>query len=641
MDNATNNTQPMFDKLWAYYNAHLDSKGLMNWKIQGFTSNAPGTGGATDGDVDVALALCLAYYQWGDAKYKNDATVLLGKIWQNEVSGGNMLLPGDMFTDPKNPSYFITAGLDMFYKIKFDNNAWNNVATGCYSLLKNISNRNSSGLVPDWCNNDGSPNGRGPDYTFDAARTPWRMAMAYCWYGDADAKTINEKINTWIVGRTGGDPTQIQSGYYLNGTAIGTYNIPTYIGPFACAAMADQGRQTWLNACYNRLCTFIDNDNYYNQCIKVLSLLLMTGNALDFSSATPKTAFKVTTAVSPANAGTVTVSPQKTTYAAGDQVTFTAAPSGQNKFASWGGDLTGTTSPQTVSISCDMNVTAFFNAGSADLIDDCEDGDNLNTMGGKWFSYNDVTELGKSTVTPLANETQNFPMSDGGANGSAKCAQITFKLDSGNVQYNPFVGIGFWLKNKVPGDSTVDISKASGLTFYFKGEQCDVRVETTNITDFGYYFKRLPKAADWTLVSLKWTDMAQAIWADSKPFDRTNATKICWQTPDIGKTGDAGSIAIDDIHLPGFTVPVGTIWSQQDLNFRGFLLKQVLPGQLTIQYPDAARAVVSVFDLSGCAIARKTATTGYTTLKLDNSGTYLVRVATDKAGITKTVTVVK
>ncbi|MBN2037884.1 MAG: hypothetical protein JW768_14175 [Chitinispirillaceae bacterium] len=651
MDNTKNNTQPKFDKLWAYYQAHLDGKGLMNWKIQGFTNNAPGTGGATDGDVDVALALCLAYYQWGDAKYKTDATALLGKIWQHEVSNGNMLKPGDQFDYPKNPSYFITAGLDMFNKIKFDSYNWAGVATGCYSLLKTISNRNSSGLVPDWCTNEGLPDGRGPDYLFDAARTPWRMAMAYCWYGDADAKTVAGKIDTWISGKTGGDPTQIMSGYNMQGGALGTYNIPTYIGPFACGAMVGSN-QTWLNACYNRLCTFIDNDNYYNQSIKVLSLLMLTGNALDFSSATPKTAFKITTAVSPANAGSVTVSPQKTTYAAGDRVTFTAVPSGQNEFASWGGDLTGATSPQTVTIAHDMNVTAYFNAGMGDLIDDCEDGNNLNRLGGKWLSYNDVSEGGLSTVTPLASETQLFPMADGGANGSLKAAKITYTLNQGSNQYNPFVGFGFWLKPNTPGDTTLDISAASGLTFYFKGAECDVRIETTNITDFGYYFKRIPAAADWTLVSLKKTDMAQATWADSKPFDLTKATKIAWQTPNTGVTGNSGSIWVDDIHLPGYQINVGVQESAHPVRFNECSFSLVGPGMMRVQYKLMSEGSVRIalYDLSGAVVYtmlsdKKSSGTHAEHLRFDRkkvkSGTYLVHVRTPHRALAGPITILE
>jgi len=36
MDNVKNNTQGKFDKLWKYYQSHLDGQGLMNWKINGF-----------------------------------------------------------------------------------------------------------------------------------------------------------------------------------------------------------------------------------------------------------------------------------------------------------------------------------------------------------------------------------------------------------------------------------------------------------------------------------------------------------------------------------------------------------------------------------------------------------------------------
>jgi endo-1,4-beta-D-glucanase Y len=60
MDNATNNTQAKFDKLWKYYNSFLDAKGLMNWKINGFTS-ANQMNAATDAELDVAIGLLEAY----------------------------------------------------------------------------------------------------------------------------------------------------------------------------------------------------------------------------------------------------------------------------------------------------------------------------------------------------------------------------------------------------------------------------------------------------------------------------------------------------------------------------------------------------------------------------------------------------
>ncbi|MEO7426146.1 MAG: glycosyl hydrolase family 8 [Fibrobacteria bacterium] len=552
MDNATNNTQAKFDKLWAYYQKFTNAAGMMHWKITGF-SGAAEMNGATDGDLDAAFGLCLAYHQWGDAKYKTAATDLMKKIYSTEVNASKVLKPGDAFDNPKNPSYFSAVAIGMFNALKWDGNDWASVLTANYAHVKSAQNA-TTGLVPDWTQDNGSPDARGPSYKFDAARVPWRMGIAYAWYGEASAKDIANKMTSWLKTSTAGDPAKIMTGYQLTGTALENTNIPAYIGPFACGAMVDAAHQTWLDACYKKLATFIDDDNYYNESLQLMSLLTMTGNFIDFSTATPKTAFTIKTSVSPASAGTVTITPASATYAAGASITITATPTGENKFTSWGGDITGTTATKTVTVSSDMNITAYFNAGASDLIDDGEDGDGLTKLGTKWFTYDDVLNKGASVVTPKTTAAALFTMAEGGANSSLKSAKITFTLDKGTNLYNPFVGLGFPLNPL--GDSTpVNISASSGLTFYFKGATADVRVETLNVTDFAFYFKRLPAAADWTLVSLKWTDLAQATWTKLPvPLDLTKSTKIAWQTIDKGVTGDKGEINIDDVHLPGYTV---------------------------------------------------------------------------------------
>jgi endo-1,4-beta-D-glucanase Y len=554
MDNAANNTQAKFDKLWNYYNGFLNARGFMHWKITGFSAAAE-LNGATDGDLDVAFALCMAYYQWGDPKYKTAAEGMIKKIYTHEVNQTTKVLrPGDDFENPKNPSYFVAAAIGLFSRIKFETNDWAAVLAANYAHVAAAQNP-TTGLVPDWTTDTGSPDARGPNYLFDASRTPWRMAVAHLWYGDAQAKVIANKMNNWIKTSTAGDPSQIGSGYQLSGTKVGTFNLPTYIGPFACGAMVDVAHQAWLDASYRKLASFIDDDNYYNECLQLLSLLTMTGNLLDFSTATPKTAFTITTSVSPASAGTVTLTPQKATYALNESVTIAATPSGANKFVSWGGDLTGAAASQVITVKHDMKVTAYFNAGSADLLDDGEDGDHLTKLGTKWFTYADDLNKGASKVIPKTTLTSNFVMTEGGAGGSTKAAKISFTLDKGTNPYNPFVGLGFPLNPL--GDSTpINIATSSGLTFYFKGASADVRVETLNIKDFGYFFVRLPASPEWKLVSLKWSEFAQAIWAVKADFDLTKATKIAWQTINTGVTGDAGDIWVDDIHLPGYAVPV-------------------------------------------------------------------------------------
>jgi uncharacterized repeat protein (TIGR02543 family) len=58
--------------------------------------------------------------------------------------------------------------------------------------------------------------------------------------------------------------------------------------------------------------------------------------------------------------GSVTKSPDKSTYQYGDVVRLTATPATGWSFAGWSGDLSGTTNPQTITIDASKSVTATF-----------------------------------------------------------------------------------------------------------------------------------------------------------------------------------------------------------------------------------------------------------------------------------------
>ena len=278
MDNAENNTQAKFDKLWNYYNNFLDDNGLMDWKIKGF-NGAEGMydhNSATDAELDVAVGLLQAYKQWGDEKYLDDARTFIGKIAQHEVTEDGYLKPGDSWDSQLNPSYFSTAALELFkHASEYD---WNRVITNSYTLLKNAQDDNT-GLVPDWCSKDGSAiAGRG-DYKYDAARVPWRIGWAYSWYGHEDARAVCSKMVSWVSNKTGNDASKVVDGYSLNGSELGENNNGTFVGPFACAGLVDAQHQTWLDEAYSQLNDFVQLDDvYYQQSIKVITLLLLSGN---------------------------------------------------------------------------------------------------------------------------------------------------------------------------------------------------------------------------------------------------------------------------------------------------------------------------------------------------------------------------
>ncbi len=288
MDNSQNNTQAKFDKLWAYYNNFLDTKGLMNWKISGFSqATNDGKNSATDAELDVAVSLMQAYKQWGDEKYLKDAKELIAKIAKEEVNLSGYLKPGDSWDSEKNISYFSTAALELFkHASDYD---WEKVINNSYSLISKAQNA-TTGLVPNWCSEQGNPsssqfdNNRG-NYTYDATRTPWRLAWAYSWYGHSAAKQTCSKIASWISSKTANDPEEIVDGYKLDGTETSQYNNSSFVGPFGCAGMVDPTHQTWVDNCFNHLST-IKEDKYYQISLKIITLLYLSGNMPDFWSAT-------------------------------------------------------------------------------------------------------------------------------------------------------------------------------------------------------------------------------------------------------------------------------------------------------------------------------------------------------------------
>ena len=74
------------------------------------------------------------------------------------------------------------------------------------------------------------------------------------------------------------------------------------------------------------------------------------------------TQYTVTVSANPAGAGTVTKSPDKPAYSAGESVTLTATPSLGNMFTNWGGNASGTTNPLTVVVNGNLTIVGNFAA---------------------------------------------------------------------------------------------------------------------------------------------------------------------------------------------------------------------------------------------------------------------------------------
>ncbi|WP_240723548.1 glycosyl hydrolase family 8, partial [Flavobacterium sp. J27] len=141
-----------FDGLWDFYKDNRNGNNVMNWKIQGCSVATLGQNGATDAELDAAMALIVADYQWGSTgtiNYRTDAETLIAAIKMHEVEANTYVLkPGDMFggSTLTNPSYFAPAYYRAFGVFTNDTVFWNSVATQAYTMINaNLTQNNAVG----------------------------------------------------------------------------------------------------------------------------------------------------------------------------------------------------------------------------------------------------------------------------------------------------------------------------------------------------------------------------------------------------------------------------------------------------------------------------------------------------------------
>jgi endoglucanase len=172
------------DKLFAY-RIRPDSNGIYN------QVDLPN---ATDGDLDVGLALVNADKKWGSKgqiNYSQEIKTLVDAIFKHrvlELNGNLTLLP---FNSQKwkglevlNPSYFSPAHYKLFNKYNPENN-WLKLSYDTYNTLDWL--KTPQGLYPDWVIYDyntkqfrdaqGEAGAGTHNFGYDAFRVFWRLSL--------------------------------------------------------------------------------------------------------------------------------------------------------------------------------------------------------------------------------------------------------------------------------------------------------------------------------------------------------------------------------------------------------------------------------------------------------------------------------
>ncbi len=301
------NDQALFDDLWKYEQLWPNDKtGLMDWYINAEGTMRLGTGPATDADEDMAFALVMADRQWGgkgslSASYIDVAKDQITKIWNNEIYQSKLLLPGNWGDwSTINISYFAPAYYRVFDNVDTDStHDWPAVIQTVYDTITNALNpaskNQSNGLVPAWCSSDGAPNGGAfglnqptapTNYQYDSCRTPFRIALDWCWFGTSGARDYTGKTSAFFGGI---GAANIADGYNLDGTPSPQHagqRSAAFIGPAGVGAMTSATYQTLVDQSYATIAAdnALAGGAYYEESWTVMSLLMMTGNFLDYTA---------------------------------------------------------------------------------------------------------------------------------------------------------------------------------------------------------------------------------------------------------------------------------------------------------------------------------------------------------------------
>lgn len=309
------NAKVYFDGLYRFYKAYpcITDPALMGWQQikldNGDIVNTPpyenedGSISATDGDMDIAYALLLADKQWGsngEINYIQEAKIMINAIMKNDVNTEKWILKLGSWANDSDPDYgtgtrasdFMLSHLKAFQAAMGDPN-WGKVADKTYAIIDSLSSDQSpaTGLLPDFSlEEEGKyvPSDRNylegtydGDYYYNSCRIPWRIPIDYLMSGDPRALKQITALNQWIQISSGGEPSNINAGYRLDGSRIveEEQNVMVFIAPFAVSAMVDSGNQEWLNVLWDRMVsTPTDECTYFDNSVRLLVMITVSGN---------------------------------------------------------------------------------------------------------------------------------------------------------------------------------------------------------------------------------------------------------------------------------------------------------------------------------------------------------------------------
>lgn len=253
--------QEEFNRLWKWAKTHMqhedgEFKGYFAWVMNKDGSKREKSP-APDGEEYFVTALMLAANRWGNGtgiyNYMAEANAILKNSW-NKPDVTNypfsdvkplfdknekqvVFVPFATSATKTDPSYHLPA----FYRLWAEwadnhNDFYTQLAAKSREMFPKFSHP-TTGLMPDYANFDGTPNGEGGhnNFRFDAWRCMMNMGVDYAWFGECqDEITLVKRAHNFFIGK---GVKEYYSNYTLEGNQD-SGNSDHSAGLVACNAVA-------------------------------------------------------------------------------------------------------------------------------------------------------------------------------------------------------------------------------------------------------------------------------------------------------------------------------------------------------------------------------------------------------------------
>ena len=221
------------------------------------------------------------------------------------------------------------------------------------------------------------------------------------------------------------------------------------------------------------------------------------------------------------------------------------------------GSDTPTTPDSTVTTPTDSNTTLpqgelpaegpiDLPSGLGVLVDDFEDGNHESKIGDYWYTYDDQSNNGASVITTPLNEDQDIAPARVN-NGSNYALLVTYTLDRGEYEFDPYVGWGLQI---APDDAN---GRFGGITYWYKGGAHEVHIETSDVLDYDVHLAKMPASRTWKKAVVRFKDLVQGGWGVEVPFDAKHIMAISFQAKGNKSKVMTDSLFIDNIYLQDST----------------------------------------------------------------------------------------